>query len=214
MKQWIKLETNMMYNEGIRRLYAEHRHYGMAAYIMLRLHIEAVSDNGIPVNEAIAFGKAYSTKSIIISVIYDYGLFDISEKGLITAAALTNAHVDTQVDADVDSHVDTQVDPQVDPDVDTQVDPPVPSILQKRKEMSHSLSQAEQAWHKGFTAHYPNISKMKEPLTQPQYQRLLKHYSKSQICSKLSSLDNMPHADKKYISCYRVLLNWLKRDEN
>lgn len=79
MKQFIKLETGLMYNSKVRRLYVEKRQAGLCLYIMLRLHIEALSDDGIPLHEAVSYGKSYYNHKGAESIIRDYGLFDISD---------------------------------------------------------------------------------------------------------------------------------------
>lgn len=74
------------------------------------------------------------------------------------------------------------------------------------------LTPEEQEFYDGMKEHYPNISKMKEPLQLGQYQKLLSLYAEERVKAILESMENSLQLTKKYISAYRTANNWIRND--
>lgn len=209
MKQFIKLETGIMYNPRVRRLYVEKRQAGLCLYIMLRLHIEGLSDEGIPLQEALAFGKSYYNNKGAESIIRDYGLFDISDDRVrpLSLEEMEEMELAQSLPAG------TQVDGQVGGQVDGQT--PVPIEDENRKEKNKKkdediVSEEEKEWRSEFAEHYPTLARMRKPLTLEEYNRLLTDHPNARIIEKLERMENLPDVTKKYVSTYRTLRNWLR----
>lgn len=80
-----------------------------------------------------------------------------------------------------------------------------------KKENTKEKNVFSDQWSDGFAAHYPNLARMKKPLTENEYQRLLERgYANELIVSKLKRMENYPNIHKKYSSTYLTLLDWLK----
>lgn len=57
---------------------------------------------------------------------------------------------------------------------------------------------------------FPRISKLESQLTEKECVSLLEKYSKEDIKSVLEEMENYKALNKKYVSVYRTLINWLK----
>jgi DNA-binding MarR family transcriptional regulator len=57
---------------------------------------------------------------------------------------------------------------------------------------------------------YPRISKLESQLTEKECNSLLEKYSKEDVKSVLEEMENFKALNKKYVSVYRTLNNWLK----
>jgi len=208
MKQWIKIETDIMMNNGICKLYADNRLLGVAMYFILRLHVESMSDNGISYDQLLRYGNSYTSRKMVKAIIEDYGLFSITDgivKPLSILSSLTGATTDVTTDATTGTTTDTTTG--------TTTGSHEPTKDENRKEKSKkkaTLSDEEKTWQKEFAEHYPYLARIKEPLTLAQYNKLLERYPNSRIIEKLERMDNMPDFTKKYRCLYRTLLNWLK----
>lgn len=59
----------------------------------------------------------------------------------------------------------------------------------------------------------PNVLKMKEPITEEQFQKL-KKFDRQALKETLIAMHNFKDLKKKYISAYLTLNNWVKRQSN
>lgn len=64
-------------------------------------------------------------------------------------------------------------------------------------------------WTKKYVPYiYDNIP----PLTNREFEQLMKKYNIEQVCDTLLQIENRKDLRKRYSSLYRTLLNWLKKD--
>lgn len=69
--------------------------------------------------------------------------------------------------------------------------------------------QALDAWKAKYV---PYIYENMKPMTQKEFDQLIKRYSGEQICDTLLEIENRKDLRKRYSSLYRTLLNWMKRN--
>ena len=60
----------------------------------------------------------------------------------------------------------------------------------------------------------PNVLKIKNQLTEQQFEKLKQKYNSKQIMDIVLNLDNFKDAPKKYTNVNRTITNWLQRENN
>lgn len=60
----------------------------------------------------------------------------------------------------------------------------------------------------------PNVLKIKNQLTEQQFEKLKRTYNSKQIMDIVLNLDNFKDAPKKYTNVNRTITNWLQRENN
>ena len=60
----------------------------------------------------------------------------------------------------------------------------------------------------------PNVLKIKNQLTEQQFEKLKQTYNSKQIMDIILNLDNFKDAPKKYTNVNRTITNWLQRENN
>lgn len=76
-----------------------------------------------------------------------------------------------------------------------------------------TISEEEQKFRDGMQEHYPNVCKMKEPLTFQQYKKLQGDYTPEAIRDILERMENHTKLREKYISANLTIRNWIKRQK-
>ncbi len=92
MNDWIKLETNTLEDPRILALVEDYGMAGFGIYILLRSHIEAQSEHGLPLDYVLKKVSTLIRKNRTISILSDYDLFVEDEFGLIRACTLDPAY--------------------------------------------------------------------------------------------------------------------------
>ena len=91
MLEWIKLETNILADKRIQAMIAD---YGLAAlgtYVLLRIHLDAHSGHGLPLDYVLNIGAPITRKKKTLSIVRNYGLFTEDDFGNVRACALAPA---------------------------------------------------------------------------------------------------------------------------
>lgn len=82
------------------------------------------------------------------------------------------------------------------------------------KKKSQSMTEDELVFHNGMKEKYPNVMKMKEPLTLEQWNKLKDEFGKETIIAKLEAMENYRPLLQKNNSANKTIRNWLRRDNN
>ena len=91
MLEWIKLEINILADKRIQAMIAD---YGLAAlgtYVLLRIHLDAHSGHGLPLDYVLNIGAPITRKKKTLSIVRNYGLFTEDDFGNVRACALAPA---------------------------------------------------------------------------------------------------------------------------
>ncbi len=99
MLEWIKLESSILLDSRIQELLDDHGFCGLGIYVAMRTAIESISENGLPLPQVLTVGAPRTRRNKMQRIICNYGLFHISDIGLVTCAPLTPAHTPAHVPA-------------------------------------------------------------------------------------------------------------------
>lgn len=88
-------------------------------------------------------------------------------------------------------------------------------VKEERKKFIYTpkddMSEEERRFCTFMPTYYPNICKMKEPLTFQQLQKLKARYSEDLIRDIMARMDNWAELAKKNISAYKTIMDWIRR---
>lgn len=102
MKQWIKLETDLMQDERIQKLIQELGTSGLGLYLAMRLAIESTNERSMLLSRLMVACNPYARQSKIRKVLLEYGLFCIDGNMVLASTpAQTPADKPAQTPADV-----------------------------------------------------------------------------------------------------------------
>ena len=77
----------------------------------------------------------------------------------------------------------------------------------------HKYSESFLKFQKWITNSAPRVAKMKEPMTEEQYQKLKDKYPTEQICEVLQAMHNYEPLIRRNRSAYLTASNWLRRHD-
>lgn len=90
MRQWIKLRYDLLKDERISKLTAEHGMKGFGAYAMMRLVVDGCYPYSTTIKGIYGELETYSvSRKLINTIVSNYGLFDVDTSGYVHSVEIT-----------------------------------------------------------------------------------------------------------------------------
>ena len=186
MKQWIKLESDLLQDARIVRLVEDLGMKGLGAYICIRLSLEKYGEV-LSVNSICHLLKDVTRNRLIIDVLTKYDLFDVLD-----------SFVRVRIPAD------TPADTPADRPADGCAPVPIVSIeTNKYREI-----EEEKEFHAQMATNYPSVMALKKPLRKIEFDKVVMKYGLPTTVRTIREMENYRNLNKKYVSAYLTLLNW------
>lgn len=215
MKQWIKLETDLMQDDRIVKLFSQFRLKGLATYFMIRLLSDSRKD--CTVSYILSVVGDYIGRRFIDSILSDFDLFDVDESKVVSARICSGSHACAHTDAHTDAHRDAHTIADADVPLIVPSEHNIEKEREKKKRVSVSMllklttSPQERAFYQEMLERFPRVCQMDKVLTYEQFQRIqAAGYTNQQIRDILQQMENNRHLLTKYVSAYLTLNNWIK----
>lgn len=103
MMDWVKVESAFVSDSRIRCLMDELGYSGLGIYLAIRIGIESMNADGLPMAQVAALCSPWARRSRVNRVVEGFGLFEVSEFGVVTVLPLAcgPAHEPVQASARV-----------------------------------------------------------------------------------------------------------------
>ena len=76
------------------------------------------------------------------------------------------------------------------------------------------MTEEEIKFYEGMADKYPNVMKLKEPLTLEQWNKLKAEFGKGVIIAKLEAMENYRPLLQKNNSANKTIRNWIRREQH
>lgn len=186
MKQWIKLESDLLQDARIVRLVEDLGMKGLGAYICIRLSLEKYGEV-LSIKALNTLLVEFVRRELIMKVITNYGLFEVEDSFV---CACVPAPVPAGVPADRPADGCAPV--------------PIVSIeTNKYREI-----EEEKEFHAQMLTNYPSVMALKKPLRKIEFDKVVMKYGLPTTVRTIREMENYRNLNKKYVSAYLTLLNW------
>jgi len=95
MLDWVKIESSFTLDRRIQALLEDHGFSGLGIYIAMRIAIESINHDGLPMQQVLSVCKPGASNRKMQQIIENYGLFNVSEIGLVTILPLAPTQAST-----------------------------------------------------------------------------------------------------------------------
>lgn len=95
MLDWVKIESSYTLDRRIQALLEDHGFSGFGIYVAMRIAIESINREGLPMQQVLSVCKPGASNRKMRMIIENYGLFNVSEMGLVTVLPLAPTHTST-----------------------------------------------------------------------------------------------------------------------
>lgn len=214
MKDWIKIETSLMSDPRINRLCNDLGAKGLGIYLLMRVLTDE-NVKGCKLSTLLDGASYITSRRIAVRVIMDYDLFDKIGGGLYRACPLFNPYKGESEALRASERTDERERERADKPINEleleleentlKESGSVDDLKQKEEE----LSDEEKNFIARMHQEYPNISRMKQPLTYGEMLRLLRDYPRELVLSVLNDMENRPTIAKNYLSANRTCRSWI-----